>query len=150
MWSSFIVTTTADSGLGWLRQAILDANAQPGKDAITFDIGGGGVQSIQPLTQLPTITDPVFIDGTTQPGFVDSPIIELHGDYPTDSFDGLVVYAGASTIRGLVINRFLTGIRVNGADGIHIEGNFIGTDATGTLHIGNLQGVYFTPQLAPR
>ena len=77
--SEYVVTTTADSGPGSLRQAILDANAAPGKDAISFDIGTGGVQTIQPLTTLPTITDPLLIDGTTQPGFVGSPIIELDG-----------------------------------------------------------------------
>ncbi len=34
---STIVTTTADSGVGSLRQAVLDANANPGPDEITFD-----------------------------------------------------------------------------------------------------------------
>ena len=34
----FTVTTTADSGAGSLRQAILDANANPGPDEIRFNI----------------------------------------------------------------------------------------------------------------
>ena len=34
---TYVVTTTADSGGGSLRQAILDANANPGLDTITFD-----------------------------------------------------------------------------------------------------------------
>ena len=38
--SPFTVTTTADSGPGSLRQAILNANANPGMDDITFDIPG--------------------------------------------------------------------------------------------------------------
>ena len=32
----FTVTMTADSGVGSLRQAILDANANPGADIIAF------------------------------------------------------------------------------------------------------------------
>ena len=64
----FVVTNTNDSGTGSLRQAILNANANPGLDTITFDIPGTGVQTISPASALPTITDPVVIDGYTQPG----------------------------------------------------------------------------------
>ena len=35
--TTFTVTTKADSGAGSLRQAILDANANPGADRIEFD-----------------------------------------------------------------------------------------------------------------
>src|SRR5262249_59398435 len=65
----FSVTTTADSGAGSLRQAILDANGNPGGDSIIFSIlvGGGGVQTIRPASPLPIISGPVFIDGTSQP-----------------------------------------------------------------------------------
>src|SRR6185436_7051257 len=61
----FVVTNTNDSGAGSLNQAILDANANPGADLITFNIGSGAT-TITPTTLLPTITDPVVIDGTTQ------------------------------------------------------------------------------------
>ncbi|MFZ4791165.1 MAG: InlB B-repeat-containing protein [Candidatus Competibacteraceae bacterium] len=40
--ATFTVTTTADSGAGSLRQAILDANTAPGADTISFSPGGGG------------------------------------------------------------------------------------------------------------
>jgi hypothetical protein len=46
--TTFTVLDTNDSGPGSLRQAILDANASPGKDTIAFDILGSGVQVIQP------------------------------------------------------------------------------------------------------
>ena len=46
--TTFTVTTTADSGPGSLRQAILDANALVGPDDILFNIAGSGVQKIQP------------------------------------------------------------------------------------------------------
>src|SRR5690348_17869034 len=70
--ATFTVTNTGDSGTGSLRQAILDANANPGLDTIAFDITSGcaasGVCTITPAGNLPTITDPVILDGYTQPG----------------------------------------------------------------------------------
>ena len=54
-----VVTTTADSGPGSLRAAIAYSNANSVADAISFDIPGAGVQTISPLTPLPTITNPV-------------------------------------------------------------------------------------------
>ena len=59
-----VVTNTADSGPGSLRQAILDSNAATGAtNTIDFDIPGPGVQTIAPLSPLPAITNPVLIDG---------------------------------------------------------------------------------------
>src|SRR5262245_31683824 len=66
----FTVTTTADSGPGSLRQAILDANALPGYDNIDFMIPGGGVKTIAVSSPLPQITEYVFIDGFSQPGTI--------------------------------------------------------------------------------
>src|SRR5260221_11162824 len=68
--ATFTVTNTNDSGPGSLRQAILDANGNPGTDTIAFNIPGQGVQTIRPLTPLPPVTDDagVTIDGYTQPG----------------------------------------------------------------------------------
>src|SRR5688572_26206575 len=75
----FPVTVTADAGAGSLRQAILDANATGGPDDITFNIGGGGLQTISVLSALPDITEAVVINGTTQPGFAGNPLIEVRG-----------------------------------------------------------------------
>jgi len=77
--SVLAVTNTNDAGAGSLRQAMLDANAGTGLHTITFNIAGGGVHTISPLSALPTIVFPVIIDGTTQPGFAGSPLIELNG-----------------------------------------------------------------------
>src|SRR5262249_3076322 len=100
-----VVTNTNDSGFGSLRQAIINANATAGLDTITFLIGSGA-KSIHLSSLLPTITDPVIIDGTTQPGYAGSPLIELEGSGVGSSGDGLAIYAGGSTVRGLAINRF--------------------------------------------
>ncbi|HMG33062.1 MAG TPA: FG-GAP-like repeat-containing protein [Blastocatellia bacterium] len=129
-----------NSGLGSLRQAIIDSNGTPGLDVITFNIGGGGLQTINLTSPLPIITDPVTIDGTTQPGFAGSPIIELNGNLVSAFVIDL--FAGASTIRGLVINRADNAIllQINGLN--VVEGNFLGTDPSGSVALGNTQGVF--------
>src|SRR5205823_13165604 len=78
--NTVVVTNTNDSGAGSLRQAILDSNASVGvKETIAFDIAGAGVHTISPTSALPVVTDPVVINGTTQPGFTGLPVIELDG-----------------------------------------------------------------------
>ena len=67
--ATFTVMNTNDSGLGSLRQAILDANANLGSDAIDFNIPGVWPHTIQLISTLKTITDPVIIDGTMGPHF---------------------------------------------------------------------------------
>jgi hypothetical protein len=136
----FVVTTRADSGPGSLRRAILDANATPntaaGPDLIWFNLGAGGVQTIAPLTSLPTITDAVTIDGWSQPGFAGTPLIELNGAGAGNA-DGLDIGASNSTVRGLVINRFAgNGIGVV-ADYARVYGNYVGVDPTGMIAEGN-------------
>jgi hypothetical protein len=136
--STYLVTNTNDSGDGSLRQAIINVNNGSGGDLIAFDIDGGGVQTIQLLSALPTLTQSVTIDGTTQPGFGGTPLIELDGAGAGSSANGLTISAGHSTVEGLVINRF-------GGDGILLQtkgsdivvGNYIGTDVTGSLALGN-------------
>lgn len=107
--ATFAVTNTGDSGPGSLRQAILDANATPGTETIAFNIPGNPPHSIRPPKALPSISAPLFIDGTTQPGFVDRAIIELDGSTgasTTKASVGIRIYAGSSLVRGLAISRF--------------------------------------------
>jgi hypothetical protein len=136
--ATFTVTNTNDSGPGSLRQAIIDSNSNPGGEpnVINFSIETG-VQTISPLSPLPTITARVIIDGTTQPGYAGKPIIEIEGSQAGNRA-GFVISAGFSTIRGLVINRFNgDGIFMFDTNGNVIEGNFIGTDVTGSIALGN-------------
>jgi hypothetical protein len=136
--NTFTVTVTSDSGTGSLRQAIIDANAHAGLDTITFNLPVGTIHTIALAFPLPTIIDPVVIDGTTQPGFTGMPIIELNGSSAGSSARGLEITAGNCTVRGLVINRFSSwGIHVSLNGSNIIQGNFIGTDATGTVALGN-------------
>ena len=121
-----------------LREAINLANAHPGADTIEFKIRGGPPFTLQPLSALPEITEPVTIDGTTQPGFHGNPIVELDGTDAGEEVRGLVISSGNCTVRGLAINRFSgDGMVLTDSDGNRIEGNFIGTDVTGTLALGN-------------
>ncbi|TAK54747.1 MAG: hypothetical protein EPO22_15180 [Dehalococcoidia bacterium] len=133
------MTTTADSGAGSLRQAILDANGTPGSDLITFAISPGGPQTIAPVSALPAITDSVTIDATSQPGFSGTPLIELNGANAGSTTDGLLVTGGAAAISGLVINRFSSnGIELAGSStGSAVTGCYIGTNVAGSAASAN-------------
>ncbi len=133
--ATFTVSNTNDSGVGSLRQAILDANANanaPTVDLIEFAIPGAGVHTITFASSGPSNDEPVTIDATTQPGTTTLPLIELvAGDSGLTAF---TVNGVGVTIRGFAINGFSTGIYVAFSSGGHaiVLGNFIGTDATGT------------------
>ena len=175
-----------------LRSAIMASNANVGQNTIDFaipmdDSGFGldspGVWTIDPQTELPTITNAVIIDGTTQTGananvfsLTDNAVltVELNGSLTKPRADGtlpngLTITAGNSTVKGLAINQFGqlapaadigntfpsgivddvpvdgsleptvenqgNGISLIGAGGNNIQGDFIGTDATGTSSI---------------
>jgi CSLREA domain-containing protein len=145
------VCETLTPGQCTLRAAIQQANATVGPDPISFDIptsdpgydAESGTWKIQPGTVLPTITQPAALDATTQPGYIGTPKFELSGESLGGSVNGLAVSAGSSLIRGLTINRFPNdGIELVSSGNI-IAGNYIGTDVTGTLDLGNAgEGIY--------
>ena len=145
-----------------LREAMQEANANNNDalvDGISFAILGDGPHAISPTTVLPDIEEPVVIDGYTQG---DSTVtttddaVENTLAYGTDAILKIVVdgfsitgqglgfriVGGDSTIRGLVINAFEEqsglgfGINIFG-DGNVVEGNFIGTNVTGTSAASN-------------
>jgi len=130
--ATYTVTVTDDNGPGTLRQAILDANASPGPDLIGFNLGGAS-QTIAPTAELPELTDPVTIDGTTQPGYAGTPLVELSGvGLTSGSPDGLRIVAGQSTVRGLLINRFRGDcLELAGGGTNVIEGNILGLNSAG-------------------
>src|SRR5688572_27979137 len=66
--ATYTVITDEDSNVGSLRQAILDANANPGPDNIDFNILGSCPRSIILKSGLPSITSPVDLNGYTQSG----------------------------------------------------------------------------------
>jgi len=149
--TTFVVTNTNDSGAGSLRQAILDANANAGADTINFNIPGAGVHTISPVGSLPPLTDPVTIDGYSQPGASQNSLavgdnavllIELNGAKAGPDAVGLLLFHGNTTIRGLIINGFSgPAIDMENFSGNDIEGNFIGTNAAGTAAVANHDGM---------
>jgi len=133
----YSVRNTNDSGPGSFRQAILDANANPGMDQIRFAIPSGPL-TIAPTSALPTITDPVFLDGKN----FGNTRVELSGAAAGFGANGLRVTAGNSTITSLVVRGFQASFFGGGGSGIVLEtggGNFLGdTDAVGNTGAGVL------------
>ncbi len=158
--ATYTVTNTNNSGAGSLRQAIIDANNNPGSDRIEFRIGSGE-KTINLLSELPHITSaggPVYIDGATQPSETSGlgcleqkghPCIELNGANAGPVNGGLVILAGGTIVRGLAINRFKgNGIYIADGGGNLLLNNHIGVDMTGAVALGNEgRGVWvrFTP-----
>jgi CSLREA domain-containing protein len=141
-----------DAGAGncTLRAAIQEANAAAGPDAIHFNISGTAPFDITPDTALPAITGQLTVDGTTQPGYPTppftttpaAPVVVLDGTaLSLLTTDGLTLDADAddSEIRGLrIVNVPGAGIHtLEGADGVKIRANQIGTDGTDPLPNGD-------------
>ena len=119
-----------------------------------------------PLSALPAVTVPVTIDGYTQPGATPfnpladvaaALLIEISGASLDSDISGLTIAGGNSTVRGLVINRFVTqssnggaGIALSTNGGDRVEGNYLGTDPTGTMAEGNTLGVLLLGARATR
>jgi parallel beta-helix repeat protein len=143
LFATYVVSNTADSGAGSLRQAILDSNASPARDTIAFAISSLS-KSIEAKSSLPPIANPVIIDATTQPGYAGTPVVELSGKQLSNGENGLILNAGQSEVRGLVINQFPGfGIHIEGSGQNRVESNFVGTDLSGQLSKGNgLSGIH--------
>ena len=159
---SGVVTTTADTGPGSLRECVTNANATAGANTITFNIAGcpGGICTITPATVLPALSDATggtTVDGYTQIGAVANTVaspgasdavlnIQLSGGGA--SFAGLTLSSANNIVKGLVINGFSGvgagyGINITGASatGNTVSGNYLGTNAAGTAGAGNYTGV---------
>jgi hypothetical protein len=141
-------------------QAGLVTGALSTPNTIDFAIPGTGPFTIMPGTALPTITTPVVIDGYSQPGAhpnTNGPgqgkntviQIEIDGANAPGS-DGLDLKASNSTVQGLAIGGFVEsqtgsnggyGISIESQTGELIQGDFIGTDASGTRSLPNTLGI---------
>lgn len=101
-------------------------------------------------SELPFVTQPIFIDGYTQPGASANTLkvgdnaklkIVLDGSSAGNA-KGLVITGGSSTVQGLDVRAFANqgGIQIQ-SSGNRVRGNFVGTDSTGTTAAANLDGV---------
>ncbi len=126
-------------GVCTFRAALQQANASTGQNTITFNLVVP--DTIRPQSPLPVITDPIVIDGMTQPGFRGTPIVELNGAQAGET-EGLKATAGRSILRGLVINGFQGyGVYLEGEGGNVIEGSYVGTDVSGNRAVPNRGGL---------
>ena len=154
--ADFVVTNTSDSGIGSLREAIAAANALPDPDIISFDIPGNGVRKISLETSLPPLTNPVTIDGYTQPGAKPNTraagsdaVLLIQIESQNNYREAFVVSGGNSVIRGVsltgLLGRFGPGATPSGAivlsdkGGNVITGNFLGLAPDGTRPPGEPQ-----------
>ena len=151
---TFTVTNTNQNGPGSLYQAINDVVASASStNTISFSIGSGPV-TIKPNFQWAYLTKPVVIDGTTQPGYSGTPIVEIDGTAAAAANKGTVGFrlmGGNSTIKGLVINNYSNhdntqGLGTGAAIALASSNNtvvncFLGTDLTGTSVRKNDVGV---------
>jgi fibronectin-binding autotransporter adhesin len=109
-----------------LREAITLANASSGADLIKFNTSfanGPGLLTIQLVSALPAITGTVIIDGTSQPGYQGTPLINIHGNSLAQY--GLDISNAASVgtvVKGLKFSGIRnTLIRVNNVDMVRLE-----------------------------
>ena len=113
-------------------------------DEIRFNLSGAEPFVIDwyPVNNIHTIT----IDGYTQPGASpntlpngDNAVLKIQITGPGGGIGTAVVFSGGnSVVRGLVFNNFCGRTAIGlGGTGNHIaEGNFTGTDTTGSVHVG--------------
>lgn len=151
-----VVTTTADGGFGSLRAAIYYANDHPGT-TIRFNIPGtdpgysNGVFTIYLVGEPPPLVSPnTAIDGTTQPGYANRPVIVLDGSQVSSeagSVSGLHFYGTNCTVRALALNNFnYAGLQLLAPDAVsnHVEGCYLGLKPDGTNAApDNFAGIIF-------
>ena len=151
-----------DSSICTLREAIRSANQNfgidgcaagkpaPEVDRILFDIPGAAPQTILVTSSLPQITEPVEIDGLTQPMNGGPAASCTTGPLPIAIEDGgtgvhgVEILAGGSgsTIRGIAFGGFLfSGVEIDGGSNNLVDCVFSGTDPTGMVAVPNRYGV---------
>jgi hypothetical protein len=129
--ATFSVTSLDGAGPGTLHRAILGANLSAGADTVAFEVSG----TIRATRPLPSITDPVTIDGTTAPGYAGSPVVAV--DFRGSRGLHLARGADGSAIQGLSLVRAgNSGITLD-ASRITVAGNFIGLLPDGSNAAGN-------------
>ncbi|MCA9060982.1 MAG: DUF4347 domain-containing protein, partial [Planctomycetaceae bacterium] len=129
-------TIDGSDGVTSLREAIIAANATAGQDVIVFNLAGAGLHTIALTSVLPTITESVIIDATTQAGYTEAPLIAINGS-AAGAVNGLNVIGSDVTVRGLAIVNFAGhGISATGSNHV-FESNFIGLSLNGTNAASN-------------
>jgi hypothetical protein len=123
--ATFTVTTSADSGPGSLRDAILGANTSTPPNDIRFTLSPS---RIVPLSPLPALTNSMTLDGTNHPVYISAPVVILDGQYGATNGPGLQVNGTGIVVRALRLVGFTgTAVQVQGShnaiEGCHVVSN---------------------------
>jgi hypothetical protein len=132
--STFVVSTTADSGPGSLRQAITDSNAAPGGNTITIEANG----TINLFSALPAISNSVIIQGPGLSHLTVEPSANQQFAFPifvfdsgtTDSVNGLTLSGGQEDITNAGT--------LSVSDSVITQGDNAGISSSGTLSVENV------------
>src|SRR5262249_7697311 len=98
--------------------------------------------SIQPLSALPAISDAVVIDGYTQAGASVNTLaqgdnavlrVEVDGGHLANQVPGLLITGSGVTLRALDVHGFDFDQIQMSSSAAAVEGNFLGTDVSGTV-----------------
>lgn len=127
--SIFTVTNTSGdaNASGSLPWAVQQADNTAGSNTIDFNIPGSGIQTIT-ISGVLNVTNPVTIDGTSQPGYNGTPLISVQGSASVNFLFGLTTGSSGSTIEGLDLFDY-TGNAVtiaNTSSGDTIQNNWLG------------------------
>lgn len=150
-----VVTNSNDSGSGSLRQAILDANANPDFSFINFAIPGACPRTITLASELPSITQGVRIDAFTQPGsaantsaLADNATRCVILDGSAAIATGINYIGGDATqfwLQGLAVGGFTgSGLRLSGGLDNLVWGNQFGGKVGTITLLGNGTGISLT------
>lgn len=146
---TFVVTTTADSGPGSLRAALLANNTSVAgaPNRIEFAIPGAGPHRIQPASPLPSIQHAVHLDGFSQPGSrANTQVLGDDADLriqiasgPGSGPTGLGLVAQDCTLSGISLTGWFQAVNISG-NRAGIRGCRVGLAPDGTAP-GNSVGV---------
>jgi titin len=133
---------------GTLRYAIDQANLLAPNTPVTIDFSiGTGQQTIALLQPLPTLANPITIDGTTQNGYVGKPLIQVDGSQAGAGAIGFSLDDDShnSTIKALEITDFDGGgilddngnanVFTNDVIGLHVVTGLARVASNGTFGI---------------
>jgi hypothetical protein len=152
----YTVINTNNTGAGSLRQAIINANANPGADEIRFNIAGAGPHTITLTSALPTITESIIINGASQSGTWD-------GDNTTRTLNLFLTTSSAANFdcfnfSGTVNNIEINDLAIGGFKGaaiaaasssvintLFVWGCYFGTRVDGTTTAGNFNDILINP-----
>jgi len=134
--TTLTVTNTLDHGPGSLRAAIEEATGLGAGARIEFAIGERPV-SIRPGAPLPPLAFGGLVDGWTQPGFDNAPLIEVNGA-DAGTGPGLEIVHDGLTVRGVAVTSWAgDGVFVHDCDGVVLVGLHTGVGVDGITAAGN-------------